>query len=210
MMKYSIRSHTILFVIAFLLLLTSGCAHRPYLIVDYKVPPASELLAGQKARIEIKDARADDQIFTPAAAQEFPGFENRYSLSWVTDKERIAAGEKSLSGLFEEAFKKRLEQMGATVLPMNSDNAPLFQVILQKMKIDLKDRKWMTAVVFEANLFMDNQLVARETVSGSAERVKIVGRKGADDTLSDIFTDIINRLDIVKLFQQAKLVKDER
>lgn len=183
-----------------------SCAHRPYMIVDYKVPAASEALAGRKVRIQVKDARTDAFTFTLPAAREFPGFDDRYSLSWVTGQERILAGEKNLPGLFEAAFRKRLEQMGAGVEPMDRETTPLFQVIIQTMKIDLKDRKWMASVAFEANLFMDSQLVARETVTGTAERVKIVGRKGADDTLSDIFTDIINRLDIVKLFQQAKLI----
>lgn len=189
------------------LVFSTSCAHRPYLMVDYQIPAKSEALAGQTVRVEIKDARKEAFTFTFAAAREFPGFENLYSLSWVTEqKERILAGEKNLPQLFEAAFRKRLERMGASVVPMDQDDVPLFQVIIKTMKIDLKDRKWVATVAFEASLFMDNQLVAREKVTGTAERVKIVGRKGADDTFSDIFTDIINRLDIVKLFQQAKLV----
>lgn len=203
---FPIRQIGINLVIGFILLFSAACAHRSYLIVDYKVPVASDALAGRKVRIQVKDARTDPWIFTPIAAQQFPGFKDRYSLSWVLEsKERISAGEKDLPGLFEEAFEKRLAQMGVEVVPLDQDNAPLFQVIIQSMKIHLQDRKWLTNVAFEANLFMDDQLVARETVTGSAERVKIIGRKGADDTLSDIFTDIINRLNIIKLFQQAKL-----
>jgi hypothetical protein len=44
-----------------------------------------------------------------------------------------------------------------------------------------------------------------ETVVGNAERINIIGRKGADTVISEIFTDMLNRVDIVKLFAQAKL-----
>ena len=33
-----------------------------------------------------------------------------------------------------------------------------------------------------------------------------VGRKGADIVLSNIFSDVVNRIDVVKLFQQANLI----
>jgi len=193
--------------VCLLLLFMAACAPRPYLIVDYRVPAPSEQLAGKKVRIQVKDLRTDKEIFTPAAAKEFQGFKGRYSLAWVTEnKERILAGEKDLQGLFFEAFKKRLEQLGVEVVPADREDVPLFQVLLNTLKIDLRDRKWTARASYEANLSVDNQLVARETVTGEAERVKIIGRKGADDTLSDIFTEIINRLNIVKLFQQAKMV----
>jgi uncharacterized lipoprotein YajG len=193
-------------IVAFLFL-TTACGQRNYLIVDYQVPAASQALSGQRVRIEVKDLRENTTTLTPAAAIEFPGFEERYSLSWVNETNlRIAVGEKDLRGLFQESFQKRLTQMGVLVVPPDDDSAPLFQILIQTMQIDLKDRKWTAKVSFESNLFMDNQLVAKETVNGSAERPKILGRKGADDTLSDIFTDIINRLNIIKLFQQAKLI----
>ncbi len=59
---------------------------------------------------------------------------------------------------------------------------------------------------YEAGLSVNSQVVAKESVNGESERVRIIGRKGADDNLSSLFTEIINRLDIHKLFQQAKLI----
>ncbi|MFZ1985836.1 MAG: hypothetical protein WAU91_15575 [Desulfatitalea sp.] len=184
-----------------------GCAQRPYLIVDYQVPRISDQLVGQKVRIEVKDLRQDQQIFTPAAAEHFKAFQDRYSLSWVSEnKSRVMAGEKDLQGLFLETFKKRLEQMGAEVVNTDRSEVPLFQVLINTMKIDLQERKWTAKAGYEASLSSDSQIVAREKVSGEAEQLRIVGRKGADDTLSDIFTSAINRLDILKLFQQAKMI----
>jgi hypothetical protein len=184
-----------------------GCAQRHYLIVDYQVPRISNQLIGQKVRIEVKDLRNDKQIFTPVAAAYFTEFQDRYSLSWVSEnKSRIMAGEKDLQGLFLETFKKRLEQMGAEVVSTDRSEVPLFQVLINTLKIDLQDRNWTAKASYEASLSSDSQIVAREKVSGEAEQLRIIGRKGADDTLSDIFNSAINRLDILKLFQQAKMI----
>ena len=193
-----------LFLIAFLL---SGCAARPYLIVDYQIPAASTQLQGQELRIEVKDMRTDSDIFTTAAAQQFEGFEGRYSLAWVSgDRNRVLAGEHDLSSLFLETFKKRLQQMGVAVVSNDRSSAPLFIVSLKTFKIDLRDHKWTAHMNYEAGLSVGSQVLAKESVNGESERVRIIGRKGADDNLSSLFTEMINRLDIYKLYQQAKLI----
>lgn len=185
----------------------SGCAPRSYLIVDYKIPPSTNVLKGLKARIQVKDLREDTDTLTPAAAQQFKGFKGRYSIAWVAENgTRTVAAERDLKGLFYETFKKRLERMDVEIVPDTDDEAPLFQVLINTFNVGLEENTWIVRMSYEANLSMDNQLVARELVSGSAERVKIIGRKGADTTLSEIFTDIINKLDIIKLFRQAELV----
>ncbi len=184
-----------------------GCAPRSYLIVDYKIPPNTNELRGLKARIQIKDLLEDTDVLTPAAAEQFKGFKGRYSIAWVTeDGTRTVAAERDLAGLFYETFKKRLERLGVEIAPDTDDKAPLFQVLINTFKVDLADNKWMARMSYEASLSIDNQLVAKELGSGSADRFKIIGRKGADTTLSELFSDIINKLDIVKLFRQAKMI----
>jgi hypothetical protein len=184
-----------------------GCGQRAYLIVDYQVPAVTDQLIGQKVRIEAKDLREDAQLFTPEAAKHFKDFQNRYSLTWVSqNKNRILAGEKNMQELFLETFKKRLEQMGAEVVYSDREEIPLFQVLVNSVKIDLKDRKWVVSASYEANLTVDNQIVARETISGEGEKLQLIGRKAADDALGDIFTSVINRVDIIKLFKQAKMI----
>lgn len=96
--------------------------------------------------------------------------------------------------------------MGVTVVSDDQQAAPLFQVDLQSLKIDQNDHKWIARMGYTASLTKDNMRIASETVKGSAERTKIVGLKGADQTLSDIFSDIINRLDILSLFKQSGLL----
>lgn len=190
-----------------LLFVFSGCTPRTYLVVDYQVPGNSQQLQGQQVRLLITDSRSDRYILAPAAARQFEDFQDRYSLSWVTaDKKRANAGQYDLQGLFQATFRKRLETMGVTVVSDDQQAAPLFQVDLQSLKIDQNDHKWIARMGYTASLTKDNMRIASETVKGSAERTKIVGLKGADQTLSDIFSDIINRLDILSLFKQSGLL----
>lgn len=183
-----------------------GCAGRSYLIVDYRLPTATDRLKGQVVRLNVTDVREDRYIFTPRAQIEFRDFQERYSLAWIMeDQSRVLAGEHDLRELFSEAFTKRLERTGIEIGPPSQTRLPVFEVVLKTFKIDLQDRKWIARVSYDVNLSSDNQWIAHEKVSGTAERVKVIGRKGADTVISEIFTDIINRVDIVKLFEQAKL-----
>ena len=185
----------------------ASCAGRSYLIVDYTLPPSDQVLQGQTVKMVIKDLRSDRKIFSPAAAQEFKGFKNLYSLAWKrADGQRVIVGEMNLETLFRKVFTKRLERMGVLVATNEQSQAPVFEIALEKFSVDLSGRKWIADVTYIASLSEDSHLIAREKVTGSAERLRIIGRKGADTVLSEIFTDIINKVDILKLFQQAKLI----
>jgi hypothetical protein len=81
----------------------------------------------------------------------------------------------------------------------------VFQITINQFQINLIGQKWMADISYEASLTQDTQLVAREVVSGSAERLKMIGSGGAEKVIGEIFTDMINRLNIERLFQQAKL-----
>ncbi len=190
-----------------ILLISVGCSSRTSLLVDYHVPSISNQLEGKQVHLEVRDVRADRHLFTAKAANDFQGFRSRYDLTLVAaDKGRTSIGERDLQGLFLEVFNKRLQHLGADIASDKQDAVPHLQILIKAFKIDLNERKWIASASYEANLSIDNQLVAREMVTGSAERLKIVGTKGADTTLSDIFTEIINRLNIVKLFEQAKML----
>ncbi|MDX2454748.1 hypothetical protein, partial [Desulfosarcina sp.] len=82
---------------------------------------------------------------------------------------------------------------------------PVFQININQFHINLVGLKWMADISYEVSLTQDTQLVAREVVSGSAERLKVMGSGGAEKVIGEIFTDMINRLNIERLFQQAKL-----
>jgi len=184
-----------------------GCSARTYLTVGYQPLPASGKLAGQMVRLQVKDVRSEGATLSPSAAGELKGFRDRYSLSWLAEKDpQVAAGTHDLQNLFREAFQKRMQQMGAVVASSAQTDAPLFEVVIRNFVIDLEDRRWIVRAAYEARLIRKSGLVAGETVTGSAERLRIIGRKGADELLGEIFTEIVNRVDIAKLFQQAGLI----
>ena len=79
------------------------------------------------------------------------------------------------------------------------------QVEIKIFKIDLINRKWKANVSYETSLTADGKNIVKETVSGKAERVKLVGSKAAQEVVGDLFTDMINRLDINRLFDQLIL-----
>jgi hypothetical protein len=201
--KYFYFVSTLLVVLFFI----GGCAGRAYLIVDYTVAPRSQYLKGQSVVIQVEDLRKNKAVMEPRALRAFPDFRNRYGLAWVMpNRLRILAGEHDLSELFKQTFKKRLERLGATVLQDTDPSIPVFKVSMNTVRIKLIGVKWYATVGCTAGLVVNERRVSGETVTGNAERVRVIGRKGADIVLSNIFTDVVNRIDVVKLFQQANLI----
>jgi hypothetical protein len=184
-----------------------GCAGRTYLMVDYQVPMASAQLKGQTVQLQIDDQRGTKTIFSRTAADQFPSFNDRYSLAWVMpDKERILAGEYDLTTLFRNSFEKRLALMDAAVSDDNIPQSPVLAITLKKFTIDLQGRKWVANISYQAILTKPGHPVVKEQINGNAERVRVVGRKGADVVISEIFTDVVNRVDLQNLFQRAELI----
>lgn len=184
-----------------------NCAGRPYLIVDYHVPMASQALEGQTIHLKIEDKRSEKAIMSKDAVQQFQDFNGRYSLAMVMpDKERRLAGEYDLTELFQTAFEKRLDLMGAKATDVEKAGTPSLTITLKQFKIDLQGRKWLAHIAYEANLSRQGHPNVKEIVQGSAERIKVVGRKGADTVIGELFTDVVNRTDLAKLFQRAKLM----
>jgi hypothetical protein len=184
-----------------------GCAGREYLIVDYIFPTETQQLRDQSVRLRIDDQRENRTIMAPSAAAHFQAFNDRYSLAWVTpDKGRILAGEHDLAALFKKAFKKRLALMGAVTSPETHFQDPELAIALESFTIDLQGQKWVAEVGYTATLTQEGHPVTKEQIRGNAERIRIIGRKGADMVISDIFTDVVNRLDLVALFRRAELI----
>jgi len=184
-----------------------GCAEREYLIVDYTIPTATQQLRDQSVRLRVDDQRENRTILSPSAAAHFAAFNNRYSLAWVTpDKGKILAGEHDLAGLFKRAFQKRLALMGAVTTPESQLQDPELTIALESFAIDLQGQKWVAQVAYTATLTQEGHPVTKEQVHGDAERIRIIGRKGADMVISAIFTDVVNRMNLAALFRKAELI----
>ncbi len=197
------RKPTLILLVPLLVLWTiTGCANRTYLAVDYLPRSAAGPPAGLSVRLGFVDERPSRTVILPGAAAHLTGFRDRYLLAWLTDnKERTPAGSYDLEGLFVAAFKKRMQKMQLPVVPQDLRDTPLFEIGLKAFSIDLSDRNWVVEIGYEARMIVDGRVVAIETVTGNAQRIRIVGRTGAEQVLGDLFSDMINRVDMEKLLR---------
>ena len=183
-----------------------SCSKKAYIDVDYHLPADIDTLAGRMVTVETRDIRSEKEIFDKRAKEKFKYFTGLFALSLILpeDQQKVL-GAYELPKLFETAFVQRLKKLGVEVSAESSPNIPVFQIKIIQFRIKLIGQKWMAEVRYEANLSQDANLVAREVVTGSAERTKLMGSGGAEKVIGEIFTDMINRLDIERLFAQAKL-----
>jgi hypothetical protein len=66
------------------------------------------------------------------------------------------------------------------------------------------DRKWVLRMSYQAGLTRQTGVVAEESVNGSAERVKVMGKTDAEKILGELVTDMVNKLDVATLFQKTR------
>jgi hypothetical protein len=189
-----------------ILIVGFACAKKSYIYVDYRLPSVTDRLQGRSVFVETHDLRNNTEIFNPRAKEAFANFTGLFSLSLIKpNDEHTLKGAYGLPMLFEAALKERLHTLGITIAGEQSANIPLFKIDLNQFRIKLVGQKWIADISYEVSLTQDNQTVSREVVTGSAERLKIIGSGGAEKVIGEIFTEMINRLNIERLFQQANL-----
>lgn len=205
-MLYFRQLWTLTYKLIVLSVFLAGCAGRHYMLVDYQVPVATQELKGLTIRLKIADKREVQTFLTPTAATQFPDFSQIYSLAWITpEQERVLAGEHKLEALFKATFKKRLTDHGIGTTDDMTAPVPQLTIRIKQFTLDYKNRKWVADLGYDAVLSQPGHPTAKESVRGGAERVQIIGRKGADTIISELYSDVVNRLDLSKLFQAAKV-----
>jgi hypothetical protein len=182
----------------------SACSPLPYLEVNYQLPLRSESLKGQRVSLEVEDARPVKDMIGRGARDDFGNFSNNISLAVGSEPENgVRIGIYDPPSLFKEAFKKRLENAGAKTLSGNGEGVPELRVIIQKLMLDLVDRRWTVQMAYEARLSKGGKVLARQIISGEGERMKLMGRDQAETVMGEVFTDLVNRVDLDKLFREA-------
>ena len=200
------RSWLKIVLVGLTLAVTMACAKKSFIYVDYQLPPVTYNLEGRTVFIETKDLRASKDVFNPRAQKVFKDFTGLFSLTLVKpDDEQTLKGAYTLPMLFETALKERLQNLGIHVEKEQSPNTPIFKIEINQFRVNLVGQKWIADISYEVHLTQDQKTTSRETVTGSAERLKIMGGGGAEKIMGEIFTEMINRLDIRRLFQQANL-----
>jgi hypothetical protein len=178
----------------------------PELQVQYTLPLPSGQLKGRAVALTIEDRRADKSILGKGAIGEFNRFSNSVSLS-VGDANQKGSkvGIFQVSSLMGEAFKRRLENSGVKVISAKTLGPPSLAIVVKVFSLDLVGREWLAKMSYEAILAGEGGAVATQFVNGEAKRYKIIGRDSADALMSEIFTDMVNSLNLARLFEQAGL-----
>jgi uncharacterized protein YdaU (DUF1376 family) len=183
-----------------------SCSPLPHLKVNYGLPSRTEDLKGTKVFLVIEDMRSKKDILGPGGREEFPGFSGNLSFSVSRGTEPgFKVGVYDLLSLYRKACEKRLENEKVRIVTSKKESRAELRIVLQEFYLDLAKRKWKVRVAYEARLIQDGNLLAKQMVSAEGERLKLIGQTQADELLSEIFTDTLNKLNLDQLFRQGGL-----
>ena len=185
---------------------TSACSSKSFLKVQYQLPSSTtRVLDGQKVSLSVADMRNKDVFLTESAKKSLKGFKGSFSLVVLReDGSGNLVGAYDLNSLLIEIFKQRLENSGMQVIASQDGVDPALVIRLKKLELDLSGRKWIISMGYQARLEESGNLIASESINGSAERLKVIGKSDAEKIISELLTDMVNKLDLVKLFQQVR------
>jgi len=178
----------------------------PELQVRYTLPTPSDTLKGRAVALTIEDRRSDKSILGREAHEEFKGFSNSIALKVAEPGQKgTSVGIFQVPTLMREAFTRRLARSGVRVLSDKTAGVPGLEIILKTFSLDLAGREWLAKMSYEARLTGERGAVATQFINGEAKRYKVIGRDSADTLMGEIFTDMVNSLDVARLFKQAGL-----
>jgi hypothetical protein len=189
------------------LMAVTACTTIPELKVTYQLPMRSEALKGKKVFVGFEDARKSKDLIGKGAQAQYKNFSGNITLFFARgDDEGFKIGVYYVPALFKEVFKERLEHLGAEVVSEKKESEVEMMIVLKDLLLDLVGRDWVVRMDYEARLTKQEKMLASQTISGQAERLKVLGRRDADKVMGEIFSDVVNRLDVPRLFQQAGLI----
>jgi uncharacterized lipoprotein YajG len=194
-------------ILVFLIgIMIAACASQKFLKVHYSLPSQSEVLAGRTVSLSLNDMRENSKFLTPSAQKRLKAFSETFSL--VVSRENNPGnllGAFDVSSLFKEILKQKLENAGASVVQKTDPADAEIGVVLKQFMLDLQKRKWILTLNYQTNIIKDQRIASTQAFSGSAERLGVVGSGDAEKVISNLLTEMINKLDLEKLFQDAGL-----
>jgi hypothetical protein len=194
----------LLFLCASAMALVVSCAPIPYLEVEYRLPAKSQALNGKRVYVAVEDMRTNKDIIGEGASDDFENFSGNISFSVAhTSGPGTRVGIYDLPSLFKEAFIRRLRNEGVEVVPGVERGTVKLTLVLQRFLLDLTDREWSLKMAYELKLSRDGNVLSTQMVSGDGERLKLVGRDQADVLAGEVFTDLVNRADLIRLFRDV-------
>jgi uncharacterized lipoprotein YajG len=203
-MKFSKR--WMLVVPALVLVFIAGaCASKPFLKVQYQLPAPSQTLEGEKVALAVADMRDKNVFLTENAKKALKEFSDTFSLTVLhEDGSGNLIGAYDLVSLLTEVFQQRLINTGIQVAAAADKAESELKIEIEEFKLDFAARKWIVSMNYRASLIRNGNLLSRETVSGEAERLKVMGKSDAEKILGELLSDTVNKLNLVGLFQQVR------
>jgi len=188
-----------------LVFLVGACTPKPFLKVQYQLPPQSNTLEGKKVALTVSDMRGKKTILTETARKSLKEFNGTFSLVVVRDDgSGNLIGVYDLNSFLTEVFQQRLKNEGIQVAALADSDVPELKIEILEFQLDLAGRNWVVKMNYRAGLLENGKLLSKESVSGEAERLKVRAKSDAEKILDELLTDIVNKLNLVRLFQQAR------
>jgi hypothetical protein len=182
----------------------SACASRSYMKVNYQLPDKiPDRPAITEIRLSVVDQRNNPNPLSVTAREKLSNFRESYMLIMAPKgKDTPVAGVYDLMSLFETVFRKRLDQMGIRVIDSTSSQIPKLEVAVTLFQLDLRDYKWHFRMSYAIRLEKGGNVLVKQTFSGESERVDVPGMDDSGTTVSEIFADVINQMDIADLLSR--------
>lgn len=186
--------------------LAAGCASTAYIEVTYQLPEPQQNIDQKTVALQVVDQRPTESIAGPNSKKELEYFTGLFSLYVAREgKKPMLIGAFDLKALFKEALKQRLESEGVAVLDQATAEQPSIEIQIEEFILDRDGKNWKATLAYKAFTRKAGRVLTSQTVSGGAERLKIVGTGDAEKLLGEIFSDMVNELDPVKLFNHPDL-----
>jgi len=191
------------FVFSLLFALFVSCATIPTLDVTYKIMPKSNILEGNEVFFQLIDKRVDKEIIGKDARKLYENYSG--NINFILSKEgsgEYLAGIYDVETLFRKAFTFSLENKGLKLLDKPSQDAPQLIITLNKFILDLDGRNWIAIISYDGEFVKNGETVVRK-FKGEGQKFRISGLNQAHIVVSEVFTDMVNQLDIESLFARG-------
>jgi len=186
------------------LFFTQACSSIAYIQLNDRLPAKANALEGRKVFLAVEDERKTKEFAGRGVKREFDNFSETLSYSVRKGTEPpLKLGLYDAPSLVKEAFRLRIENEGVEIVPEKKASQVELVFVLQEFSLDLIDRTWKVRLGYEARLVKNGAVLSKQFATGEAERLKIIGTEQADAVVGDLFADVMNRINLVKLFRDA-------
>jgi hypothetical protein len=194
----------IVLVVFAALLFTQACSSIAYVQLNDRIPATTSGAGGKKVFLSVEDERKSKDFAGRGVKREFDNFSE--TIAYSVNKgpgPALKLGLYDAPSLVKEAFRLRVENEGVEIVSEKKAGQAELVFVLQEFSLDLVDRNWKVRLGYEVRLVRNGALLAKQFANGEAERLKIMGTDQADAVVGDLFADVMNRINLVKLFRDA-------